>query len=93
MPNIEPIFIVVQQGGSSFEWYASSYDNREAADSAILGHKQASYNSIGPYAVSQPLDEGNILALIESACRDAATQTYSEVHNVETEGSVEAEAG
>lgn len=47
--------MVVQQGGSSFEWYASTYDYRHEAVDAIKGHRKATYNAIGPFKIPAAL--------------------------------------
>lgn len=72
----EYIWIVVQQGGSSSEFYASSYNSENLAKAAMEGHARATYASIGPYKVKNPKDklgEQLLLQTAESAARDSVT--------------------
>jgi hypothetical protein len=68
------IYVVLQEGGSSIECYASSYDNQDDALDAMIGHAKATYRSAGPFAVDVHeidgktyIEEGDALALAELA--------------------------
>lgn len=71
------IFVVVQQGGASNEWYASTYDDRLEALQAIVSHHRATYSSIGPYELESQT-EGNWCELIGDACGDAVFGQYAD---------------
>lgn len=90
----EKMYLVVQQGGSTGEWYASLYNDVEAANEAIIGHKKATYNAIGPYELSPALTkalltdgqaESDLIELLGDVCGDAATENFSELEVPEGE--------
>jgi hypothetical protein len=54
-PKAKTIWLVVQQGGASGEWYAGTYNSKKEADRAIKNHKRATYNCIGPYEIPSEL--------------------------------------
>jgi hypothetical protein len=59
------IFIVLQDGGSSVEAYATTYDTSHDAHWAMRAHSAASYDSAGPFEV--PVHEINGKTYIEEA--------------------------
>ncbi len=82
------IFLVVQMGGTSGEWYSSTYDNVENANDAIKGHKAATYNAIGPYEVPAALyraflrtrnAEGEFLSLLDDVCGDVGFKNFNKL--------------
>lgn len=40
-----PRALVIQQGGSSTEFYATAYNSHKEAARAVKGHEEASYNA------------------------------------------------
>lgn len=72
------IQIVMQQGGSSSEFYASSYNTVKQAERAIESHEKASYNAAGPFELAIAVPMGNtglvretdVLALLGEICGD-----------------------
>lgn len=72
--NTEPIttlYLVVQQGGSSFEWYPSWHDTEDDANEAIVGHAKATYSAIGPYPFEVPAIPDALLNPLLCALADA----------------------
>jgi hypothetical protein len=72
MKSPDQIFIVIQEGGSSIEAYASSYSRERDATNAMRGHTKASYRSAGPFAVKcreiegkTYIEEQDMLALLD----------------------------
>lgn len=59
------IFIVLQEGGSPVEAYATAYDTSHDAHKAMIEHAAASYDSAGPFEV--PVHEINGKTYIEEA--------------------------
>jgi len=59
------LYVVVQQGGSSFEWYTSFYDTVEEAVAAINSHREASYDAIGPFELAGEFTNAQLAALTE----------------------------
>jgi len=45
------MFVVVQNGGSSAEWYAIAFDTLEDAQAFIDDCDMHTYNCVGPYAM------------------------------------------
>lgn len=50
--NTKTIYIVIQEGGSSIEAYATSYDTKDDALDAMVDHATATYRSAGPFPVT-----------------------------------------
>jgi hypothetical protein len=74
------IEVVIQEGGSSQEFYAMTYDTEELAQQAIDGHAASSYNAFGPYKVpAGTCMEQSLLKVIERAMSDAVAGNYAEV--------------
>lgn len=80
------LFLVVQQGGSTGEWYAATYDYRRDAKDAIRGHRKATYDAIGPFEISAELAkaflsnseaESEFGALVNDICRAVATDDFA----------------
>lgn len=99
-PNPKTILVVVQEGGTTTELYASSYDKEKHAVDAIRGHNKATYNAYGPYLVPEKLTkalmkvegaEGEFLELIETIAADAAIHKFAEVEADEDDGDDEEE--
>jgi len=69
--------LAVQNGGSSAEFYPSFYNTERQATRAIEGHRRASYDGFGPYAVPVAgwdgdqalIREMDVLDLIQEALR------------------------
>jgi len=82
------MWIVIQEGGSLSEVYASSYNTEQEACNAIFGHWNASYNTYGPYQVppalvsalraASPEAEVSLLDLIFMIASEAAVHQYTE---------------
>jgi hypothetical protein len=49
------IFLVIQQGGSSREFYVHAHDTEEDARNHIKSCEEAAYNTAGPIEVPQEL--------------------------------------
>lgn len=85
MTDHKDTHLVIQQGGSSGEFYPDVYESIDAATDAINAHAAASYPAFGPYPVSEGLSKldpdewTEILALIAQACTDVASQVYAAV--------------
>ncbi len=80
------LFLVVQQGGSTGEWYASTYNYREDAVDAIEGHAKATYHSVGPFEIPAELTkaflhdaraETQFNGLVNEVCRAVATKDFA----------------
>lgn len=84
-PKKPPLHVVVQKGGTSSEWYASSYDSRKQAIAAAVGHFEASYSAIGPYVIPNPPAEEDWLQLLGEVAGDAATDATSDYDTLKTE--------
>lgn len=69
----EKCWLIVQQGGSSLEWYPSTYDTREEAEAAIHEIREATYDAIGPYEIELAVTEAKLIGLLATVCRDVAT--------------------
>lgn len=72
------IFVVLQEGGTSTEWYATAYDDVEEADAAIEGHREATYDAIGPFEFTNPKNgklEGEILELLQTVAAAAVSHS------------------
>lgn len=50
-PAARTIWLVIQEGGTSGEHYASFYNTAPQANAAIRSHQKASYNCFGPFPV------------------------------------------
>jgi hypothetical protein len=50
------IYMVLQEGGASNEWYASFHDTVEEAEATIASHAEATYSAVGPYELTVPDD-------------------------------------
>lgn len=88
-------FVVVQQGGSSGEWYASCYDTVAAAKSAIAAIKADTYDATDPFAIPPAMAaafrggeaefvdlrgaEAEFLELLNRICRAVSTGEFSEI--------------
>jgi len=81
--NKSSLYLIVQQGGSTGEWYASTYDGRRDAEKAITAIQNASYDAIGPYEISAELAtllrqhssaETQLIELLNAVCSDVAQQ-------------------
>jgi hypothetical protein len=48
-------WFVLQQGGSTCEWYGSMYESEQEAQEGIAAHKADTYDAVGPFHVQ--LDE------------------------------------
>ena len=48
-------YLVMQQGGSTSEWYAHGFNTEEETQGYIESCKEASYTTCGPYEVPAPL--------------------------------------
>lgn len=90
----DPMFLVVQKGGSSGEWYASTYESRADAEQAIKGHKAATYGAIGPYEIpaalaaalaAHPDAEGALAELIDEVAGDVGFEDFSDLEPDEEE--------
>lgn len=72
------LYLVIQEGGSSVESYASTYDTKRQAEAAARSHRKHTYRSTKPVAFRAQIDvdghaylhESDMLALIEDV-RDA----------------------
>jgi hypothetical protein len=70
-------YLVVQQGGSSREFYACTYTTEAQAVAAIRRHRRASYNAIGPFPIRlvgrnpAEFEQLSVFAAIEAACAAA----------------------
>jgi hypothetical protein len=82
------IQLIVQQGGSSCEWYSASYDSVENAEDAIRGIKAHTYDAIGPFEVPEELvaafravpgSEGAFLSLLDDVLVAATMREFSKV--------------
>ena len=71
-PTIAPIYLVLQQGGSSGEWYATTYDTKKAAKAAVASHRRATYTSAGPFKLPAGLTPVQEAALLNTFERAAA---------------------
>jgi len=74
-------YLIVQQGGSSTEWYSELCATKEAAEDRIREIKEASYDAIGPFEVPESLAAGGVahekvIDLICSSVADHFTQVY-----------------
>lgn len=71
--------IVLQQGGSTSEWYTSGHNNMAEAQEAVRGHEEASYSSVAlavPEALAKNLTveaEVALLALLKSVAEAAVS--------------------
>jgi hypothetical protein len=60
-----PSYLVIQQGGTSCEWYASFYDDQDQAVGAIKEHMAACYDAVGPFKLEQPYTVEQQLELLD----------------------------
>lgn len=79
----ETDYVVIQQGGSSFEYYTTIYVSKEAAFTAIKSHKEASYDAVGPFPIPHFPDD-QLPALIEAF--DLAAKAVSELMSLRVRG-------
>ena len=75
---MKKLYAVIQQGGSTHEFYASTYNTPRQAERAKRGHERASYNAIGPFEfeVIQAdggvfIAEDHLIELLESVAKAA----------------------
>jgi hypothetical protein len=70
--------LVVQEGGSSIEFYATFYNTTKQAERAIRSHHHATYNAFGPFEVPVTsvtpdgealVKESDVIQLIEDTLR------------------------
>lgn len=67
------IYVVVQEGGSSTEAYATSYNTKAQGLAAVRAHAKASYRTMGPFEVTAYtrkgtqtfIEEADVLELVE----------------------------
>jgi hypothetical protein len=85
------IWLVIQEGGSTGEWYPGTYNSRKTALMAIGGHAKASYRSIGPIKVPPSLTaaltakssytrqdpEFQMLEVIEKVCEGVSLGNFA----------------
>lgn len=83
--------VVVQLGGSSTEWYASSYSSRKAAVEAIVGHYDASYSAIGPFELPDPPRETDMLDLLNEVASAAARRDLADYNALKQELGIDGE--
>lgn len=55
-PNPAEVFLVVQEGGSSGEFYIHWTNAEEEAREVVSAMQEASYNTRGPYKVALPAE-------------------------------------
>jgi hypothetical protein len=78
-PRASTIYLVVQEGGSTGEYYPTLYNSEPAARRAIAGHQRASYNAYGPIAVR--VDKyGDVAVISELALLDVVTDVLKAVY-------------
>lgn len=77
------VWVVLQEGGSSTEAFASSFDSKQDAEAAMLEHAKATYRSAGPFELDGVeiagklyIEEGDALALAEQTAVIGAMQEY-----------------
>lgn len=86
--QVDQINLVLQEGGSTGEWYASSHPTTEAAENAIRSMKAASYNAIGPIRPGESLEKflsihgdnsavEEFYTIIEDVAMAVATRNFS----------------
>ena len=84
-------WLVVQEGGSSTEFYPCFYDTEEQANGAVDNHAAHTYNAFGPWEVDPVLaalpDEVlcKLGDLIDQVCTDVSMHTYAEPNTAEVE--------
>ena len=80
------LYLVVQQGGSTSEMYASTYDSAAAAAESVKCHAKASYNALGPFEISPILAkallsvegaEAELIKLAEELCTKAIMKDFA----------------
>lgn len=70
--------VVLQQGGSTSEWYAEGYSSMKDAEQAVKGHEEASYQAVAlevPEALAKNLTEDAETALIDLLKNAASAAT------------------
>jgi hypothetical protein len=80
----QDVFVGVQEGGSSAEWYANTFNTLTDFHNAVVEWDEASYGCVGPYAVRLGL-EGDWLDAINQILRDAMLRNFA-VPNQTKEG-------
>ena len=68
-------WVVIQQGGSSGEFYAASYETLADALLGIAKHEEASYTAIGPYPLKGEFDDEQLFSVHEAMELAAAHAT------------------
>ena len=72
----QDIFVAVQQGGSSAEWYAVAFTTEADAMAGIKEWNDHTYDSVGPFSVPR-CDEGEWLHVINDALGAAVNSDYA----------------
>ena len=61
--KMKTYYLVVQEGGTEAEQYATLYSTDREAQAAIKRHNRASYNACGPFCV--PLDINDCIKVVD----------------------------
>jgi hypothetical protein len=78
----ETLYLVVQNGGSSYEWYSNVYDSRELAWDHIVDCHIHTYNCVGPFKFPNPYNDellGEIMDALNSVFRAVAQEDFAVV--------------
>jgi len=77
--EVKLAYIVMQQGGSSGEWYSQCYDSPEEAQEGINDNDRHTYSSIGPYPIPDTMVTGDVMELLQEVASDACLEDFAEV--------------
>ena len=70
-----PLLLVMQQGGSTLEWYSHLFDTQAETDAFVESCAKAAYTTVGPFKVPSDSDHPEFYELMKQvveACVEVA---------------------